>query len=298
MKLVTFEVSEGGHERETVGVILSGDRALDLAAASAAIPPDMVLLLEQGEAGLDEVRRLAEAAEGGNHSQHVHSLVDVRLRAPVPRPRKFIHAGRNFHAHLKESGSAMPKQIPLAARFASTIIGPDEPIVYPEFTEKLDSEAEIVMVIGRRCKNVPHKDAFSVIMGYMLYNDVTARDIQDDDSLGGLFLCKSLDTTNALGPWIVTADEIPEPQKMEIIGRVNGYELQRQSLENMIFDIPHIISHLSKMTLEPGDLVSTGTPEGCAIFRPDGEPHLLRPGSVAEIASAPLGVLRNPVVAG
>ncbi|MBT3434467.1 MAG: fumarylacetoacetate hydrolase family protein, partial [Nitrospinaceae bacterium] len=226
-----------------------------------------------------------------------HPLASVHLRAPVPRPRKFVHAGRNFHKHLAESGSAMPAQIPLAPRFTSTMIGPDEPIIYPPLTSKLDSEAEIVMIIGERCKNVPRENAFDVIMGYTLYNDVTARDIQDDDARGGLFLCKSLDATNAIGPWIVTSDEIDDPQNMDIIGRVDGFELQRQSLSNMIFDIPHIISHLSKMTLEPGDLVSTGTPEGCAIFREGGEAHLLKVGGVAEVESPLLGILRNPVVA-
>jgi 2-keto-4-pentenoate hydratase/2-oxohepta-3-ene-1,7-dioic acid hydratase in catechol pathway len=296
MKLVTFQVPQGGRTRESIGAVLSGDRVLDLSAASSSIPPDMVLFLEMGPSGLAEARRLAEAAGGSARAPAVLALSEVRLLAPVPRPRKFIHAGRNFHAHLEESGSAMPKQIPLAPRFTSTMIGPDEPIRYPKVTQKLDSEAEIVMVIGKRCKYVPREQAFDVIMGYTLYNDVTARDIQDDEERGGLFLCKSLDTSNAVGPWIVTSDEIPDPLSMEIIGRVNGFELQRQSLRNMIFDIPDIISHLSNMTLEPGDLVSTGTPEGCAIFRPDGEPHLLRPGSVAEVECPDIGVLRNPVV--
>lgn len=297
MKLVTMEIAEGGKARESIGVVLSGGRVLDLAAASHAIPPDMVMFLDTGRPGLDAARKLAGEAEDGRHGACVRPLAGVRLRAPVPRPRKFIHAGRNFHAHLKESGSKMPAQIPLAARFASTIIGPDEPILYPKITTQWDSEAEIVMVIGQRCKYVPREKTFGVIMGYTLYNDVTARDVQNDEARGGLFLCKTLDTSNPLGPWIVTSDEIPDPQGMEIIGKVNGFELQRQSLKNMIFDIPHIISHLSNMTLEPGDLVSTGTPEGCAIFRPDGAPHLLRPGSVAEVSSPQIGVLRNPVVA-
>tara|TARA_B100000315_G_scaffold212003_1_gene209127 strand:- start:450 stop:1346 length:897 start_codon:yes stop_codon:yes gene_type:complete len=298
MKLITMEIADGGSARETIGAVLGEDRTLDLAAASADIPPDMVLFLESGRAGLDRARKLTEEAENGGHASHVRPLSSIRLRPPVPRPRKFIHAGRNFHKHLDETGSAMPAQIPLAPRFPSTMIGPDEPIVYPEITTQLDSEAEIAMIIGERCKNVPRERAFDVIMGYTLYNDVTARDIQNDDKRGGLFLCKSLDTTNVLGPWIITSDEIDDPQEMEIIGRVDGFELQRQSLDNMIFDIPHIISHLSQMTLEPGDLVSTGTPEGCAIFRPDGEAHLLKVGSVAEIESGPLGILRNPVVAG
>ncbi len=297
MKLVTMEIPEGGAVRETIGVVLGSDRVLDLAAASLDIPPDMVLFLEKGKPGLESARKLAGEAESGGLAASVHPLASVRLKAPVPRPRKFIHAGRNFYKHLDESGSAKPVQIPLAPRFTSTMIGPDEPIVYPSITTKLDSEAEIVMVIGERCKNVPREKAFDVIMGYTLYNDVTARDIQDDDVRGGLFLCKSLDTTNAIGPWIVTSDEIDDPQNMDIIGRVDGFELQHQNLSNMIFDIPHIISHLSQMTLEPGDLVSTGTPEGCAIFREGGEAHLLKVGGVAEVESPLLGILRNPIVA-
>ncbi len=298
MKLVTLEVAEGGRPRETIGAVLSGERVLDLAGASAAVPPDMVLFLEGGRAALDRARKLAEEAEGGRHGGQVRPLASVRLRAPVPRPRKFVHSGRNFPKHLEESGSSLPAQIPLAPRFVSTLIGPNEPIVYPRITRQLDSEAEVAMVIGTRCKNVPRERAFEVIAGYTLYNDITARDIQVDEARGGLFLSKNLDATNAIGPWLVTADEIGDPQGIEISGRVDGVELQRQRLSEMIFDIPHIISHLSQMTLEPGDIVSTGTPEGCGIFRkPDPTPYLLKVGSVAEVESEPLGVLRNPVVA-
>ncbi|MDA1000291.1 MAG: fumarylacetoacetate hydrolase family protein [bacterium] len=297
MKLVTMEIVEGGAARESIGVVLSGDRVLDLAGASSAIAPDMVAFLRMEEVGLALARALAKEAEGGGHAAHVRPLPAVRLLAPVPRPPKFIHAGRNFHKHLEESKSAMPKQIPVAPRFTCTIIGPDAPIIYPSFTKQLDSEAEIVMVIGKRCRNISREEAYDVIMGYTLYNDVTARDVQADEVRGGLFLSKNLPGMNAIGPWIVTADEAGDPQKMEIIGRVDGHELQRQSLSQMIFDIPHIISYLSQMGLEPGDLVSTGTPEGCAIFRPDAERYLLKVGSVAEVESGPLGVLRNPVVA-
>lgn len=297
MKLVTMELTEGSASRESIGVVLSGERVLDLAGASNALPPDMVVFLRMEEAGLELASALAAEAAGGAHPAHVRPLPSVRLLAPVPRPPKFIHAGRNFHKHLEETNTPMPKQIPLAPRFTCTLIGPDAPIVYPSITEKLDSEAEIVMVIGKPCRNISRDEAYDVIMGYTLYNDVTARDVQVDEVRGGLFLSKNLPGMNAIGPWIVTADEVGDPQEMEIIGRVDGHELQRQSLTQMIFDIPHIISYLSQMGLEPGDLVSTGTPEGCAIFRPDPEPYLLKVGSVAEVESGPLGVLRNPVVA-
>ncbi len=298
MKLVTMETNREGGGEETIGAVLPGERTLDLAPA-AGLPPDMILFLEEGPDGMARARKAAAEAEAGEHSAHVRPLAEVRLKAPVPRPRKFIHSGRNFYKHLDESGSAKPRQIPLAPRFVSTLIGPDEPVVYPKITSQLDSEAEIVMVIGTRCKDVPRERAFEVIAGYTLYNDITARDIQVDEERGGLFLCKNLDTTNTLGPWIVTSDEIEDPQSLDIIGRVDGVELQRQSLSAMIFDIPHIISHLSQMTLEPGDLVSTGTPEGCGIFRkPDPTPYLLKVGSVAEVESGPIGILRNPIVEG
>ena len=298
MKLVTMCVPDGGKERETIGAVLGGDRVLDLAGASAAIPPDMILFLEGGRPLLEMAAALCREAEGGRHAAHVRPLAAVRLRAPVPRPRKFLHTGVNFPAHLKEANRKPPAQVPGAPRFSSTIIGPDEPVVYPSITQQLDAEAEIAIVIGTRCKNVPPDRALDVIAGYTLYNDITARDIQRDEKRGGVFLAKNLDTTNPIGPWIVTSDEIPDPEDMEIVGRVDGRELQRNSTQNMIFGIRELIAYYSQMTLEPGDLISTGTCEGCGIFRkPDPTPFLLKVGSVAEVASRQIGVLRNPVVA-
>ncbi len=298
MKLVTMCVPDGVKERETIGAVLGGDRVLDLAGASAAVPPDMILFLEGGKPLLDSAAAVCREAEGGGHAAHVRPLGAVRLRAPVPRPRKFLHTGVNFTAHLEEANRQPPPQIPGAPRFSSTIIGPDESVVYPSITQQLDAEAEIAIVIGTRCKHVPRQRAFEVIAGYTLYNDITARDIQRDEKRGGVFLAKNLDTTNPIGPWIVTADEIPDPEDMEIIGRVDGRELQRNSTKNMIFGIRDLIAYYSQMTLEPGDLISTGTCEGAGIFRkPDPTPFLLKVGSVAEVASKQIGVLRNRVVA-
>ena len=298
MKLVTMRIQEGGSERETIGAVLGGDRVLDLAAASAAIPPDMILFLDGGRPLLDAAVALCREAEGGAHTRHTRPLASVRLRAPIPRPRKFLHTGVNFKAHLEEANRKPPPQIPGAPRFSSTIIGPDEPVVYPKICSQLDNEAEIAIVIGTRCKYVPRETAFDVIAGYTLYNDITARDIQYDEKRGGVFLGKNLDATNPIGPWIVTADEIPDPEDMEIIGRVDGRELQRNTTKNLIFGIRDLIAYYSQMTLEPGDLISTGTCEGAGIFRkPDPTPYLLKVGSVAEVASKQIGVLRNPVVA-
>ncbi|MFQ5895506.1 MAG: fumarylacetoacetate hydrolase family protein, partial [Nitrospinota bacterium] len=192
MKLVTMCTPEGGKERETVGAVLAGERVLDLAGASAAIPPDMVLFLEGGKPMLEAAAALCREAEGGGGAAHVRPLSAVRLRAPVPRPRKFLHTGVNFKAHLEEAGRKPPPQIPGAPRFSSTIVGPDEPVVYPTITEQLDAEAEIAIVIGTRCKNVPREEAFEVIAGYTLYNDIPARDIQRDEKRGGLLLGKNL----------------------------------------------------------------------------------------------------------
>lgn len=298
MKLVTMCVPAGGVERETIGAVLGGERVLDLAGASAAIPPDMTLFLEGGKPLLGSAAALCREAEGGQHAAHVRPLAAVRLRAPVPRPRKFLHTGVNFKAHLEEANRKPPPQIPGAPRFSSTVIGPDEPVIYPRACTQLDNEAEIAIVIGTRCKYVPRERAFHVIAGYTLYNDITARDIQADEKRGGVFLAKNLDATNPIGPWIVTSDEIPDPEDMELVGRVDGRELQRNSTRNMIFGIRDLIAYYSQMTLEPGDLISTGTCEGAGIFRkPDPTPYLLKVGSVAEVASKQIGVLRNRVVA-
>jgi 2-keto-4-pentenoate hydratase/2-oxohepta-3-ene-1,7-dioic acid hydratase in catechol pathway len=156
---------------------------------------------------------------------------------------------------------------------------------------------EVGFVIGKRCKDVKPENAFDVIMGYTVYNDITARNVQRSPALGGVFLGKNFDTTNPIGPYIVTADEVPNPNELLVESRVNGDVRQHERLTDMIFGIPELIAFYSQMTLEPGDIISSGTFGGVAHEQPNPEEFFLKPGDVCECEVEHVGVLSNPIVA-
>ena len=228
-------------------------------------------------------------------------LSEVRLRAPIV-PKKFFHTAGNFREHEEES-----KRVDWSHRIApwivffqnvDAIVGPDDPVVYPEhLTEELDYELELAVVIRKPGKWFTEEEAMDYIAGYVIFNDITARDIQRREMESGVFsFCKAIDTFCPLGPWIVTPEEIPDPHNLAMTLRVNGETRQTSHSGRMSVRIPEILAHYSPLGFSAGDVVSTGTVSGVAGFSPDAASLYLRPGDVIEAEIEGIGVLRNPVV--
>jgi 2-keto-4-pentenoate hydratase/2-oxohepta-3-ene-1,7-dioic acid hydratase in catechol pathway len=229
------------------------------------------------------------------------ALEDVKLRAPII-PKKFIHTAGNFREHEEES-----KRVGWSHEIApwimffqnvDAIVGPDEPIVYPEhLTEELDYELELAVVVSKPGKWFSPEEAADYIGGYVIFNDITARDIQRREMRSGVFsFCKGIDTFCPLGPWIVTPDEIGDPRDLKMELRVNGERRQESYSGNMSVTIPEILAHYSALGYSAGDIVSTGTVSGVAGFSEDAASLYLKPGDVIEAEIEKIGVLRNPVV--
>ena len=213
---------------------------------------------------------------------------------PIERPGKIVCVGLNYRDHAEEQGAELPAEPLLFAKFPNALIGPGEPIVIPPLVTKCDYEAELGVVIGSRVKNVSKENAFEAVLGYLCANDVSARDLQFSD--GQWTRGKSVDTFCPVGP-IVAAEEISDPHDLRIRAIVSGEILQDSTTANLIFGVDEVIAHASKtMTLEPGDLILTGTPAGVGVFRDP--PRLLQPGDEVTIEIEGVGSLTNPVVAG
>jgi 2-keto-4-pentenoate hydratase/2-oxohepta-3-ene-1,7-dioic acid hydratase in catechol pathway len=228
-------------------------------------------------------------------------LADAGLRAPIV-PKKFFHTAGNFREHEEES-----KRVDWSHEIApwivffqnvDAIVGPDSPVVYPEhLTEELDYELELAVVIRKPGKWFTPEEAMDYVGGYVIFNDITARDIQRREMRSGVFsFCKAIDTFCPLGPWIVTPDEIPDPHDLAMELRVNGEVRQTSHSGRMSTTIPEILSHYSPLGYSAGDVVSTGTVSGVAGFSEDSASLYLRPGDVMEAEIERIGVLRNPVV--
>jgi 2-keto-4-pentenoate hydratase/2-oxohepta-3-ene-1,7-dioic acid hydratase in catechol pathway len=253
------------------------------------------------ELDVPNMRRYFEL--GGQVAQTGRStpLDDVRLRAPIV-PKKFFHTAGNFREHHEESTRVNWSHpvLPWIVFFQNVdaIIGPDDPIVYPEaMTNELDYELELAVIIGKAGKFFSPEEAEEYIAGYIVFNDITARDIQREEMKSGVFcLSKSIDTFVPIGPWIVTPDEVGDPQELSMELRVNGEVRQRSHMSRMSVTVPEIISHYSAMGYSPGDIVSTGTVSGVAGFSDDAESLYLKPGDVVEAEIEHVGVLRNPVI--
>jgi 2-keto-4-pentenoate hydratase/2-oxohepta-3-ene-1,7-dioic acid hydratase in catechol pathway len=273
MRLVTFN---GG----SVGYV-EGDEVVELSAHS---------MREYFEAGM-------AAGETGRR----FALADVELHAPIV-PKKFFHTAGNFREHEEESKRVnwSHKIAPWIVFFQNVdaIVGPDEPVVYPEhLTEELDYELELAVVLKRSGKWFSPEEAMEYVGGYVIFNDITARDIQRREMESGVFsFCKAIDTFCPLGPWIVTADEIPDPHDLAMTLRVNGEERQVSHSSRMSVTIPEILSHYSALGYSAGDVLSTGTVSGVAGFSEDAASLYLKPGDVIECEIERIGVLRNPVI--
>lgn len=215
-----------------------------------------------------------------------------RFLPPIPNPSKIICLGYNYLDHAKEQGATPPEEPVIFMKPKTAMIGTDENIVCPRFVTQLDYEGELAFVIGEKCKNVKQEDAMKHVLGYMIFNDVSARDIQFKESQWTR--SKSFDTFAPCGPWLTTKDEVADPHNLRIITKVNGEVRQDSSTKNMALKIDRIIASLSKvMTLERGDIIATGTPSGVAVFMTN--PRFLNHRDVVEIEIEKLGKIRNRV---
>lgn len=324
MKLVTFV--EPYYRQERIGLLYDG-KVVDLTLAYAKllkdrgetqpyllaatiVPPCMLSMLRGGERSINAVkeacRYVIERLEKGEKvcgpcdEPIVFDLSAVKLKAPI-RPGKIIHTAGNFREHAKEGERAgwefpIPPWISFL-KAPSAIIGPDEPIIYPKLTKKLDYEIEMAIIIGKGGKYIPEDKAWDHIFGFTVFNDITARDIQRNEMKNGLLnLGKNLDTFAPLGPCITLKEAIGDVHNLKIELRVNGEPRQVSNTNHLSVTISEIVSHWSVMTLEPGDIITTGTVSGVAAFRPDPTPYWLKPGDIIEAEIENIGILRNPVV--
>jgi 2-keto-4-pentenoate hydratase/2-oxohepta-3-ene-1,7-dioic acid hydratase in catechol pathway len=302
MKLVTYRYGK----TTSIGVVL-GDEILDLTAAFKAHLGgsfkgkkmenlDMLNFLDLGSKGLSEAKKTVKVAEG---SKYIVPLKKVKLMAPIPHPRKnIVCLGLNYAEHVREGnkGESTPNlpQVPIFfTKPWTAVTGPYDNIVYPKVTERLDYEAELAFIIGKKGKNILEEKVYDHIVGFMCFDDVSARDLQTKHQQW--YRGKSLDTFAPTGPWIVTMDEVGDPQDLELWCRVNEIERQHTNTSDMIFNIKKIVSTLSAgITLDVGDIFATGTPSGVGSAHPLG---LLKPGDVVEVGIEKIGSIKNRVVA-
>jgi 2-keto-4-pentenoate hydratase/2-oxohepta-3-ene-1,7-dioic acid hydratase in catechol pathway len=287
MRLVTF--SYGGRTR--LGVLRSdGAHIVEISE-----PGDMLALIDAGERGLEKVREAA-ANDGG----HEHLIDEVELLPPLPQPRgNVIAIGRNYKKHAAETAHIEGRKPSPPTVFTKAITSLVEPfgdiVIDPAVSDKIDWEVELAVIIGKAGANISRASARQHVFGYTALNDVTARDIQSDWG-GQYFKGKSLDRSCPTGPWIVTADEVPDPQALSLQLRVNGVTKQDGHTRDMIYAVDAIIEWVSKgMTLLPGSIIATGTPDGVGFARTP--PEFLRPGDVMETEVEGVGMLKNRIVA-
>ncbi|MEH7225469.1 fumarylacetoacetate hydrolase family protein [Bacillus sp. JJ1566] len=308
MKLITY--TTGGYTR--IGAITDDNKVIDLnyayqaqlqsegkyrfkEIAEAFVPSEMEAFLQGGKESFEIAQKAVNYALE-NPDTYAHQLIynreEVRIEAPLQKPGKIFAVGHNYREHILEMGRQIPSHPVLFAKFANTIIGPEDDIPFQPVSEQLDYEAEFAFVVGKRAKNVSEEDALDYVAGYSVANDVTYRDIQRRTLqwLQG----KTVDGSLPLGPWLVTADEIDDPQTLEMVLTVNGEERQRTNTANQVFTVKRLVSFLSQLvTLEPGDIVITGTPGGVIQAM---EPQVwLKDGDVVRVEIEKVGVLENTV---
>jgi 2-keto-4-pentenoate hydratase/2-oxohepta-3-ene-1,7-dioic acid hydratase in catechol pathway len=283
MRLVSYE-RDG---QRSIGALTNAG-ITDLPTASGGLlPADMLAFLHQGDAGLARAREAV--AKGGP----AIAFTAVRLLAPVPQPGKLIGIGLNYADHATEGGREKPKHPMIFTKAVSAVVATGEPIRIPLVTSMVDFEGELAVVIGKRAKDVSSKDALDYVAGYTICNDVSGRDYQERSSpTAG----KSFDTFAPMGPAITTRDEVPDPHVLDIRTTVSGEEMQHSNTRHLIFNVNYLIDYLSHIfALEPGDVISTGTPAGVGWFRKP--PRFLKPGDTVRIEVEKVGVLENAVVA-
>ncbi|MBX3032265.1 MAG: fumarylacetoacetate hydrolase family protein [Chloroflexi bacterium] len=309
MRLVAFRAREDtptGEGARRLGAVVTrdhGDVVLDLTALDPTLPTDLVDLLAQ-----DALDRSRSLVAGAGPETPTHPIADVRLLAPIATPPKILAAAGNYQEHLVEGGAPRVDPARVVPRLflkpTSTIIGPDEPFRLSPISRSIDWELELAAVVGRRCRDVAMAEALDVVAGYTIVNDISARSMEwgladrQPSDWNGFFDWlngKWLDGSAPLGPWFVTADEIPDPQALVMELRVNGEVRQSADTSQMIFGVAELVAFASRfLTLEPGDIIATGTPAGVGATTGT----FLADGDVMEATIEGLGTLVTPVVAG
>lgn len=281
MKLVTFT-----HNHQTRVGAVTDDGLVD-SLANPALPTTMLALLAAGPSALQALQTLMDS---GIARLPVSA---AKLHAPIPRPGKFLGVSLNYADHIAETGREPPEFPSFFTKQSTCVIGCGEAIYRPSVSDKLDYEGELAVVIGKRCRHVPVDKAHQVIAGYMIANDVSVRDWQMRSPT--MMIGKSFDTAGPTGPWLVTPDEVGDPHDLDIKTWVDDELRQNSNTRHMLFNCYQLIAYLSQaMTLEPGDVISTGTPSGVGVkMQPRG---YLQPGQTVRIEISGLGVLSNPVV--
>jgi acylpyruvate hydrolase len=270
----------------------------ELAVADLRVPDDLLALLRGGETSMAAARRAVQFVEENCAAEDrrilCHPLADVDLLAPLQKPGKVVCVGLNYRSHLAEIGESIPEFPILFHKAATSVIGHEQAIVLPRISRQVDYEGELAVVIGRRGKNISQPEALSYVAGYTCANDVSAHDLEFRTSqwTSG----KMLDTFCPLGPVLVTRDELPDPGSLRLATMLNGQTVQRSGTSDMIFPVPFLVSYVSSLaTLEPGDLLLTGTPAGIGCNQ---KPQIfLRPGDRVSVHIDGIGTLTNPVVA-
>jgi len=282
VKLASF-TTDG---RTRIGVV-EYERIADPCAVDPSIPTDMTEFLTAGA-------KARTALDAALRSAPRRPLAEVTLGAPVPRPGKFLAVGLNYADHIKELGAATPQFPSTFAKMSSCITGPYDPVHRPRVSDSMDYEGELGLVIGRRCRHVPKERALEVVAGYVVVNDLTVREWVG--LTPQVVIPKSFDTHGPFGPWLTTADEVPDPQALSVKTTVNGEVRQNSSTAEMIFSCADLIALLSQaVTLEPGDIITTGTPPGVGEgFTPK---RYLQPGDVVRVEIDGLGAIENRVIA-
>jgi 2-keto-4-pentenoate hydratase/2-oxohepta-3-ene-1,7-dioic acid hydratase in catechol pathway len=282
MRFLTYQNNASSEPKPRPGVLVGEDQVGDLGALGFA---SLASVIEGGSAALGRIAgaRLA-----------LTPLSEVKLLAPIPRPNKLICVGLNYRDHAAETGVVIPDVPTIFNKFPKAIIGPGEPIVLPKVSTSPDYEAEFAFVIGRGGRHIAEADWRNHVFGYTIVNDVSARDYQRATTQW--LMGKTFDTFAPMGPWIVSQEEVSDPHNLSVRMVINGETLQNGNTSQLIFNIPRLIAFLSSVfTLEPGDVVSTGTPAGVGAARKP--PRWLLPGDDVAVQVEGIGELRNPVVA-
>jgi 2-keto-4-pentenoate hydratase/2-oxohepta-3-ene-1,7-dioic acid hydratase in catechol pathway len=286
MKILAFESATGPR----LGVV-GDDTIIDLQEADQRIPADLMQVLATSDGDLASIGDIAKRA--GNSARR--ALADIRYALPIARPGKIICLGLNYLEHVKEGVQRdnIPKYPSVFLRGATSLVAHEQPILRPRVSEQLDYEAELVAIVGRRARNLTNDTALSCIAGYSCFNEGSIRDFQRHTTQWTMG--KNFDRTGAFGPWIVTADELPSAgRELRIESRLNGAVMQSDNTSNMMFPLVETLVYLTQgMTLEPGDLIVTGTPSG--VGYPRKPPVFMKPGDVMEIEIEQVGILRNTI---
>ncbi len=287
MKLATIQTPQGNR-----AVLFHQGVHIDINASDSTLPASLKGILELGEEGLRKVHAL------GNLTKAVKIPADkISFSAPIVDPNKVICIGLNYTDHAIESGLPIPKEPVVFGKFPNALTGHNQPILLPPVSTKVDYEAELVLIVGSKGKNLKAENAIDWLVGYTIGHDVSARDWQLEKDGKQWMIGKTFDTFAPCGPYLVTKDEIADVHKLGIHLRLNGQTMQSSTTSQLIFSVSQILAYLTQvMTILPGDLIFTGTPPGVGIARKP--PVFLKAGDLCEIEIDGLGILRNPVVMG